>query len=114
MSSLQWRDERIRSWLRGACVTIVVVTLSADRACSQALPRTTRLKGTVTVAGTNLPVAGATVGVVTGMGSSGVSYDHVETKSDAGGRYSLEIPMGHGQLMPLSIICVQWTRLLAT
>ena len=56
-----------------------------------------RIEGTVTVKGTNEPVSGATVRVMLGRQTNGLSdyNDAVTATTDASGHYAIEMPFGH-------------------
>jgi hypothetical protein len=56
-----------------------------------------KVQGTVTVKGTNEPVSGATVRVMLGRQTKGLSLynDAATATTDASGHYAIEAPLGH-------------------
>ncbi len=56
-----------------------------------------KVEGTVTVEGTNEPVSGATVRVMLGRQTKGLSFynDAVTATTDEAGHYAIEVPLGH-------------------
>jgi beta-lactamase regulating signal transducer with metallopeptidase domain/peroxiredoxin len=61
------------------------------------VPGRGKVEGTVTVKGTNEPVGGATVRVMLGRQTKGLSFynDAVTATTDASGHYAIDVPFGH-------------------
>jgi thiol-disulfide isomerase/thioredoxin len=90
----------------GMAAAILATTAMADDA-----PHSTgRIVGTVTVLGTNEPVAGARIRTLIGMNETGYGYAQVEANSDLSGRYVLELPVGNALLSSLALPPGYWTR----
>lgn len=68
-----------------------------------------RLVGTVTVAGTNEPVVGATVSALTGPDGSSIRWAQAKAITDARGRYVLELPIGHVLLWGVVLPTGYWS-----
>ena len=68
-----------------------------DRRRAPRAPGRGKIEGTVTVKGTNEPVSGATVRVMLGRQTNGLSLynDAVTATTDASGHYAIEVPFGH-------------------
>jgi thiol-disulfide isomerase/thioredoxin len=78
-------------FLATAATTLFAAAVLAE----ETMPPAGRIVGTVTVQGTNEPVAGALIRVLTDRDQIGLGYSEADATSDANGRYVLKVPIGN-------------------